>query len=90
MSGLFLKEVTQLVLIFGSETWVVIPRIGKSLGGFQAQATRRLTGRLLRRTPDGNWTYTSAATERDKSGFLTMEEYTRRRQNTVAQYIATR
>ena len=29
-------------------------------------------------------------TAREKAGFLTMEEYIRQRQNTVAQYIATR
>ena len=31
-----------------------------------------------------------AAAAREAAGFLTMEEYVRRRQNTVAQYIATR
>ena len=30
-----------------------------------------------------------AATEWEEAGFLTMEEYIRRHQNTVAQYIAT-
>ena len=47
-------------------------------------------GWLLRRTQDGRWRYTSAASAREKAGFLTMEEYIRRRQNTVPQYIATR
>ena len=34
--------------------------------------------------------YTSVATSREEAGFLTMEDYIRRRQNTVAQYIAIR
>ena len=89
VSGLFFNAVVLAVLIFGSETWVVTPRMGKSLGGFQTQVERRLMGRLPQSTPDGRWTYTSAATERSEAGFLTMEEYIRRRQNTVAQYIAT-
>ena len=60
----------------------------KALGGFQTQVARRLTRRLLWRTLDGRWRYTSAAVAREEVGFLTMEEYIRRRQNTVAQYIA--
>ena len=90
MSGFFFKAVVQAVRLLGLETWLVTPRMGKSLGGFQYQVARLLTGRLPWRTPDGKWIYTSAATTREEAGFLAMEEYIRRRQNTVAQYIATR
>ena len=64
--------------------------MGKALGGFQSQVARQLTVWLPRRTPDRKWKYTLAATAREEAGFLTMEEYIRRHQNTVAQYIATR
>ena len=65
--------------------------MGRVLGGFQDQVARRLTGRLLRQKTDGKWEYTSAAAAaREEAGFQTMQEYIRRRQNTVAQYIATR
>ena len=33
VSGFFLKAVIQLVLLFGLETWVVTPRMGRVLGG---------------------------------------------------------
>ena len=33
-SGIFYKAVFQANLLFGSENWVVIPRIGRTLGGF--------------------------------------------------------
>ena len=46
-------------------------------------------GRLPRRKVDGKWTSTSAATAREYAGFLKMKDYIWRRQNTVAQYIAT-
>ena len=88
--GFFFKAVVQALLLFGSETWVVTPRTDKALDRFQAQVARRLMGRLLWRTPDGRRTYTSSATAREEAGLLTMEEYIRRRQNTVAQYITTR
>ena len=50
----------------------------------------RLTGKLPRRTTDGIYKYILAEAAREASGFFTMEEYVRRRQNTAAQYIATR
>ena len=88
--GFFFKAVIQAVLIFGSETWVVTPRMGKVLGRFQTQVDRRLTGQLLQRTTDGKWRYTLASAALEAAVFLTMEEFVRRRQNRVTQYIATR
>ena len=35
VSGFFFKSLVQSVLLFGAETWVVTPRIGQVLGGFQ-------------------------------------------------------
>ena len=66
---------------------MLTPCVGKALGGFQDQVARRLTGRLPQRTPDGKWTYTFAVMAREEAEFLTMEEYIRRHQNTVAEYI---
>ena len=80
----------QAVLIFGAENWLVTPFMGKALGGFQTQVEILLTGNLPRRTTDRKWRYTSAVVAREAAGFLMMEEYSRRRQNMVAQYIATR
>ena len=51
--GLFFNAVIQLLLIFGVESWVVTPLMGKDLGGFQTQVEIRLTGKLPRRTTDG-------------------------------------
>ena len=48
-----------------------------------------MTGQIPLREMDGKWKYTSAAASREAAGFLTMEEYVRRCQNMVAQYIAT-
>ena len=41
--GLFFNSVVKAVLLFGVETYVVTPRSGKALGGFQTQVARRLT-----------------------------------------------
>ena len=72
VSGLFYKAVVQSIMLFGAETWVVTPRMGKALGGVQNQVTIRLTGRLPQRIPEGRWRYTSAAASREEAGFLTV------------------
>ena len=46
MSGFFFKAVVQAVLLFGAETWVVTPRMGQFLGGFQDLVVRQLTAKV--------------------------------------------
>ena len=84
------KAMVQAVILLGLETWVVTPRMVKSMGRFQAQLVRRLAVRIPWRTPYRKWTYTSAETAQEEAGFLKMEEYIRWCQNMIAQYIATR
>ena len=67
------KTIVKSVLLFGAETWVVTPRMGWILGGFQDQVTWRLTGRLLERQADGKWDYTLEEAERVEAGFDTMK-----------------
>ena len=55
VSIFFFKSVVQLVLIFVAETWVVTPRMGRVLGGFQDHMAWRLMGRLPRRRLDRRW-----------------------------------
>ena len=43
-AGKFYVVVVQAVLLFGSETWVVTPRLGKALAGFHHQAVHRMAG----------------------------------------------
>ena len=77
LSGFFFKSVIHSVLLFGVETCVFTPCMGRILGGFQDQVSRRLMGRLLRRREYWNGEYTSveAARARAEAGFETMETY---------------
>ena len=84
----YFKAVVQSVLLFGTETWVVNPRMGKVLEGFQDQVVWLLTGRLPRRSLYRRWEYTLEEAEREEAGFELTETYIWRRQNTDAQYIA--
>ena len=53
--GHFLKAVTQAVLLFGAETWVLTPRMERSLGSFQNRFAQRIAGRHPRRRGDESW-----------------------------------
>ena len=53
----FYTDVTQQVLLFGAESWVLTKRMESALDAFQGRVERRLTGRLPRRGRDGKWFY---------------------------------
>ena len=80
----------QQVLLFGAETWVVTPRMERALSGFLHGAARRLTGRQARRGRNGAWYYPSLEGAMREAGLTEIGKSIANRQNTVAQYIATR
>ena len=43
--GTFFKAVVYAVLLFGLEIWVINPRMGRALGGFQHRVAQWITGR---------------------------------------------
>ena len=53
----FYTAVTQQVLLFGAESWVLTKRMESDLGAFQGRVARRLTGQLPRRGRDRKWFY---------------------------------
>ena len=55
VSGMFFKVVVQAVLLFGLETRVTTPRMGRALGSFQHRVSRRITGGQPKRRVDGIW-----------------------------------
>ena len=79
-----------VVLLFGEETWVVSPMMDRALSAFLQGAARRLTGRQPRRGRDGEWKYPSLEGAMEEAGLTDIRKSIHRRQNTVAQYIATR
>ena len=53
----FYIAVTQAVLLFGSETWVLTVWMENALDRFQSRVVRKVTGRQLRRRKDGSYVY---------------------------------
>ena len=78
------------MLLFGAETWVVTPKMERALSAFLHGAARRLTGRQPRREKEGDWHYPSLEGGMKEAGLTDIRTSIMRRQNTVAQYIATR
>ena len=82
--------VFQSVMLYGLETWVMTPRIGRVLGGFHHRVARRLTGRQPRQVREIVWVYPPLEDAMTEAGFQDVDTYVSRRHNTVAQFIATR
>ena len=61
-----------------------------ALDAFQGRVARRLTGRKPRRGRYGRWFYLSLAGAMKEAGVVRIRTSILRRQNTVAQFIATR
>ena len=90
VSRTFYIAVTQAVLLFGADTWVLTTRMEKALDTFQARVARKLTGRQPRRGIYGTWYYPSLAGEMREAGIVWIWTSILQRQNTFAQFIATR
>ena len=57
VSGLFFKAVVKAVLLFGLETWVLTPHMGRALGNFQHGVAIPTTGRQSKSQEEGGWGY---------------------------------
>ena len=91
VSGMFYKAVVQSVLLFGSETWVLSQPMLKALEGFHRRVAWRIAGKqpyLDRRM--GEWVYPPIDKVLEEVGMYSIDHYVKKRQNTVADYVATR
>ena len=86
----FYTAVTQQVLLFGEESWVLTKKMESALDAFQGRVARRLTGRMPSRGRDGKWVYLPLAGVTNEAGVVRARTAVLRRQNMVAQFIATR
>ena len=70
VSRSFYTAVTQQVLLFGAELWVLTKRVESALDAFQGRVSQRLTVRLPRRGRDGKWVYPSPAGALKEAGVV--------------------
>ena len=81
--------VVQAVLLLGSKTCVLTPRLEKALMGFHHWAAQQMAGMGLKYQPVGTWVYPPIEASLTIVGLEDIGVYIARHQNTVAQYIAT-
>ena len=81
--------VVQAVLLFGSEMWVMNPRLEKSLEDFHHRSVQRMTVMVPRRQRDGTWVDPPIGAALETVGLDEIGVYIACLHNTVAQYIGT-
>ena len=83
--GRFYLAVVQAVILFGSATWVLTPRLEKSLEVFHHRAVWRMAGMGPKRQWYGTWVYTPIEAALAMVGLEEIGAYIDRRQNTITQ-----
>ena len=79
------------MLLYGSETWVLLTTALASLEGFHIRAAYRMAVRHKpRRGPGHGWIYPKSKDVLEECGMSTLEEYITVRRQTIAVYVATR
>ena len=81
-------EVSQSVILYISETWVVTGEMLKVLEGFHHWETRRITGMTATLGANGKWKYPPMATALESAGLHTIMVYIRRRKATIVEKVA--
>ena len=82
--------VVHLVMLYGSETWVMTPHIGRVLGVFHHSVAHSLTGREPWQGRDSVWTYPPLEFSMPETVMQEVETYVSCLHNTVAKFIKTR
>ena len=90
VSRSFYTAVTQQVLLFGAEMWVLKRKMESALDALQGRLGRKLTGRHPHQGRDGRWFYPSLAGVMKEAGIVRIRTSILWRQNTVGQFIVTR
>ena len=88
--GYFYKAIVQTILLYGSETWVLSDFQMKQLRSFHSRVARYITGRHIRQNADGTWFHPPTEGVLEEAGLRTIDEYIRRRRDTVRHFVRFR
>ena len=83
----FYRAVTQAVLLFGSETWVLSEAMVRTVEGTQTRFQRQIMGKQIGQKADGTWVTPRTEVTWEVKGTQSETTYIRRRQGTVAQWV---
>ena len=87
--AIFYKVIIQLVLLYGSELWVISKHAHKKLQRFHRRCARFITGRHIT-VVDEKWVYPDSKTTLEMADLLPIEEYIQKRKETVKIFTVDR
>ena len=88
--GYFYKTIVQAILLYGSETWVVSDAHLQQFRSFHSRVSRHIAGCHIRPLEDGSWYCPPTVDVLEDAGLQTVEEYIRRRRQTVRSFTRHR
>ena len=68
LAAIFYRAVVQTILLYGSETWVILEAMKKKVEGAHTDFLRQMTGNLARQIVDGTWETPRAEVVREATG----------------------
>ena len=84
---MFYQAVVQVVLLFGSETWVLLSAMSRKLEGVHMGFLRQVMGKKYKQQRDGTCRSAAAAKALKEAGNKTLEAYIDKWQATVAEWL---
>ena len=87
-AGKKFNVVVQVTRLFSTESWVMSPWIGRTLGESHHRVARQLAKMQDKRDMVGRWIYLPLDAEMKAEGSEEVETYVLRRQNTVASILS--
>lgn len=86
----FYKAIVMSILLYGSESWVLTKSMMRELESFHRRCARCITGRHIRERADGSWHCPDTAVTLDQAGLFPIDEYIKRRTDTVKAFVEKR
>ena len=90
MSESFYRAVVQEIILYGTETWVLLASMKNRIEGTHTEFLQYITGKRAKQLEDGTWETPGAEGIREATGTLSERTYIERQQETVAQWMALR
>ena len=85
---MFYRMVVQAILLYGSETWVLLASMTNRIEGMHTEFLQMITGERSRKLGDGKWETPGEEVIREAVGIHLDRIYIERRQATVSKWVA--
>ena len=90
VSEIFYLTVVQSVLLFGSDTWILLTTIPRRLEGVHLGVLRKVTGHNANQKRYRTWIIVAEARVLKEAGTHTLGDYIDKRQETVTEWVVLR